>query len=385
MREVRGAQEARQSLSLLILPGDGIGPEVTEAARRVLEQAAARVGCRLKVEEGLIGGAAYDQEGHPVSEATLQRAQEADAVLLGAVGGPRYDTLPPAHRPERGLLALRAALGVYANLRPARCFPALLHNSPLKESLIAGADLLFVRELIGGIYFGQPSVVEGEGESRLGYDTMRYSVSEIKRVAAIAFQLAAKRSGRLTSVDKANVLSSSRLWRETLESLAPNYPTVTLEHIYVDNCAMQLTTAPSRFDVLVTGNLFGDILSDEAAALTGSLGLLPSAALGEGAGLYEPVHGSAPDIAGRGIANPIAAVLSAALLLRWSAGQGPAAAAIERAVELSLDQGLRTADIYTGAAGEREVGTKEITDAICAALDQDALWERGEAEVRRDV
>ena len=365
-----GAAEggARDALSILLLPGDGIGPEVTRAARQVLEEAAAQVGCRLSLEEGLIGGAAHDAEGAPVSAETLARASAADAVLLGAVGGPRYDLLPPAERPERGLLALRAHLGVYANLRPARCFAPLLHKSPLKERLIAGADLLFVRELIGGIYFGRPSGIEGEGAARAGYDTMRYSDGEVRRVAALAFELAGRRRGRLTSVDKANVLASSRLWRETLNDLAPRYPEVELEHLYVDNCAMQLTTAPGRFDVLVTGNLFGDILSDEAAALTGSLGLLPSAALGAGAGLYEPVHGSAPDIAGQGVANPIAAILSAALLLRWSGGQEEAAAAIERAVEGALAAGLRTPDIFTGAAGERRVGTEALAGEICARL-----------------
>ncbi len=353
---------------VLMLPGDGIGPEVLAVAEHALTTVCATGNFAIETTTHPFGGAAYDAHGVPVTEATLAAASAADAVLLGAVGGPQYDTVDPAVRPERGLLALRKHLGVYANLRPARCFPALAHASPLKAELTRNVDILFVRELIGGIYFGEPRGIDGPPGERRGYNTMVYSEPEIARIVRRAFGLAQKRRKRLTSVDKANVLEVHRLWRRVVDGIAPEFPDVAVDHLYVDNCAMQLATRPGQFDVVVTGNLFGDILSDEAAALTGSLGVLPSAALGEGPGLFEPVHGSAPDIAGQGIANPIAAVLSAAMLLRWSAKRNDLALRLERAVDDCLGAGLRTADLFTGRTGERQVGTQALGDAIIDAL-----------------
>jgi 3-isopropylmalate dehydrogenase len=354
---------------VLTLPGDGIGPEVTAVANQILEEVARRGGLALETSQRAFGGASVDAHGVPATDETLADAQAADAVLLGAVGGPKYNDLPPVRRPEKGLLTLRAHLGVYANLRPARCFPALAHASPLRPELTKGVDVLFVRELIGGIYFGQPRALEGAPGQRVGSNTMVYSEPEIERIVRVAFRLAGGRGKHLTSVDKANVLEVHRLWRDVVNRIAPEYPDVTVEHMYVDNCAMQLATRPGRFDTVVTGNLFGDILSDEAAALTGSLGVLPSAALGDGTGLFEPVHGSAPDIAGQGVANPIAAVLSAAMLLRWSAQRDDLAQAIERAVDTVLDAGLRTPDLFTGRPGEHKVGTAEIGAALQDALE----------------
>jgi 3-isopropylmalate dehydrogenase len=355
-------------MKILILPGDGIGPEVVAEAARVLQVAAARDGFALELAHGLIGGAAIDAHGVPLPEQTVSAARMADAVLLGAVGGPKWDTLERSIRPEKGLLGIRAALGLFANLRPAILYPQLAGASALKPEVVAGLDILIVRELTGGIYFGEPRGIRvlANGE-REGFNTDVYRESEIRRIGRAAFEAARKRNRRVCSVDKANVLEVTVLWREVISALAPEYPDVELSHMYVDNAAMQLVRAPKQFDVMVTGNLFGDILSDAAAMLTGSIGMLPSASLDEhGKGLYEPVHGSAPDIAGQGKANPLAAILSAAMLLRHTGGVPGPAAAIERAVGRVLDAGLRTGDIAT--AGCRVVSTVEMGDAVCAAL-----------------
>ena len=355
-------------MKILTLPGDGIGPEVTREALRVMRAVDRRFGLGLSFSEALIGGAAIDAHGVPLPETTLTAARGADAILLGAVGGPRWDGIERSLRPERGLLGIRAALGLFANLRPAILYPQLAAASALKPEVVAGLDILIVRELTGGIYFGEPRGirVRADGE-REGFNTDIYSESEIRRIGRVAFEAARKRGRRLCSVDKANVLEVTVLWREVMEELAPSYPDVELSHMYVDNAAMQLVRAPRQFDVVVTGNLFGDILSDAAAMLTGSIGMLPSASLDEhGKGLYEPVHGSAPDIAGQGKANPLAAILSAAMLLRYSAGMGEAATAIELAVGQVLDAGLRTADIHT--AGMQLADTTAMGEAVCAAL-----------------
>ncbi|GAB4459444.1 MAG: 3-isopropylmalate dehydrogenase [Armatimonadaceae bacterium] len=350
-----------------LLPGDGIGPEVVSAAAQVLTAVAPDV----EQQEALFGGVAYDATGHPLPEATLAKCGESDAVLLGAVGGPKYDTIePPALRPERGgLLPLRKHLGLYANLRPAILYPALASASSLKPSLVEGGlDILVVRELTGGLYFGQPKSNDGES----AVDTCVYTRSEIARIARVAFEAAQKRGKRLCSVDKANVLETSRLWRTVVHETASDYPDVELTDMLVDASAMQLVRYPKQFDVIVTENLFGDILSDEAAQLTGSLGMLPSASLGERKtefgtlGLYEPIHGSAPDIAGKGVANPLATVLSVAMLLRYSLGREDAARRIEAAVEAVLAQGVRTPDI--AEPGAATVGTAEMTDAVLNAL-----------------
>jgi 3-isopropylmalate dehydrogenase len=356
------ATELRPRIALL--PGDGIGPEIVAAARRVLEA----VG-QFEVTELVVGGASIDLHGAALTDEVLEACRRSDAVLLGAVGGPKWDTTDPqAPRPEQGLLRLRKGLGLYANLRPVRPSRALAHASPLRDERLAGTDLLVVRELTGGIYFGD----SGRDGDR-AHDTCEYSVAEIERIATVAFEAAQRRAAsnsrtpRVTSVDKANVLETSRLWRETVERLAGDYPEVELEHMLVDNAAMQLVSSPARFDVILTENMFGDILSDESAMLTGSLGMLPSASLGAGGpGLFEPVHGSAPDIAGRGIANPLATVLSAAMMLRHGLDRPEAAAVIEAAVDSVLQRGLRTFDL--AAAGEDSVGTDEITDAVLATL-----------------
>ena len=348
--------------SVLLLPGDGIGPEVVEQARRTLEAVADGLG-GLAISEADFGGAAIDKHGDPLPEATLQAARQADAVLLGAVGLPRFDELPPAERPERGLLRLRQQLGVFANLRPARSRPALRASSPLREEVVADLDVLVVRELVGGIYFGQPRGFEGEGDERAGFNTMRYTAGEVRRIAQVAFVAAAGRRGKVCSVDKANVLEVSSLWRETVAEVGGEHPQVELSHMYVDNAAMQLAAAPAQFDVIVTGNLFGDILSDLAAILAGSIGMLPSASLdAAGRGLYEPVHGSAPDLAGRDRANPCAAILSVAMMLRFSLGAEKAAAAIEAAVDRTLAAGLRTADI--AAAGAEACSCRRMGEAV---------------------
>ena len=329
--------------NIAVIPGDGIGPEIIAQARLVLEAVSQKHGFAIQFTEVLMGGAAIDQTGQPLPEETLDICKASHAVLLGAVGGPKWDNFPGHLRPEAGLLGIRAGLGLFANLRPAKVYGALAEASPLKKELVENLDIMMVRELTGGLYFGERGRTENSA-----YDTERYSVFEIERIARRGFILAQKRSGRLCSVDKANVLESSRLWRETVNQLAEEYPGVELTHMYVDNCAMQLVRNPRQFDVVVTSNMFGDILSDEASQICGSIGMLPSASLGEGDfGLYEPIHGSAPDIAGQDAANPLGAILSAAMMLRYSLGEERAAQDIERAVEKALTQG-RTKDIGDG-------------------------------------
>ena len=355
------------SRRVLVLAGDGIGAEVVPQALRVL----GALGLDLDYERADMGGCAIDEHGAPLPPETLAAAREADAVLLGAVGGPKWDDLPTAERPEKGLLALRAGLDAFANLRPALLFAPLADASSLKAELVADLDILIVRELAGGIYFGEPRGVARDSRGRRGVNTYVYHEREIDRIARVAFDLAAKRSGKLASVDKANVLEATRLWRDVVNEVHAEYPQVALEHLYVDNAAMQLVRAPKQFDVIVTGNMFGDILSDVAAMLTGSLGMLPSASLNaDGQGIYEPVHGTAPDIAGRNLANPLAAILSAAMMLRYSLEAPDAAERIERAVQRVLGEGLRTADILPSRADERlrQVGTDEMADAVIAAL-----------------
>ena len=354
--------------TILILPGDGIGPEIVTEARKVLDVVNGRFQLGLSFDEALIGGCAIDATGVPFPDETLAKAQAADAILLGAVGGPQWDTLDRAIRPERGLLAIRSQLGLFGNLRPAVLYPQLADASSLKPEVVAGLDILIVRELTGGIYFGEPRGIDvNEVGERRGYNTYVYTDSEIKRIGRLAFESARKRNGRVCSVDKANVLEVTMLWREVMTELCGEYPDVELSHMYVDNAAMQLVRAPKQFDVIVTGNMFGDILSDQASMLTGSIGMLPSASLNQdGKGLYEPSHGSAPDIAGKGVANPLATILSAAMLLRYSFAQGEAADAIEQAVGVVLDQGLRTADIAT--QGCTTVGTVTMGDAVVSAL-----------------
>ena len=356
------------SYRITLLAGDGIGPEITAVARRLLEVVAQQHNFSLSFDPQPVGGAAIDATGEPLPASTLSACRGADAVLLAAIGGPQYDNLPRAKRPESGLLALRSGMELFANLRPVKIVPALIGASTLREEVISGVDLMVVRELTGGIYFGQPKgrVTSDSGEER-GFNTMTYSSSEIDRIARVGFDLAVQRSGRLCSVDKANVLDVSQLWRERVDAMASDYSGVEVSHMYVDNAAMQLVRAPRQFDVLLTGNLFGDILSDEAAMLTGSIGMLPSASLGsEGPGLFEPVHGSAPDIAGQDKANPLAMVLSAAMMLRIGLKQEAAAASLEKAVDAVLAQGLRTGDLM--AEGCTAVGCQAIGDALLKAL-----------------
>jgi 3-isopropylmalate dehydrogenase len=350
-------------MRIAVLPGDGIGPEIIAQARRVLD----RLGLKFEFEEAPVGGAAYAAHGDPLPESTLKAARAADAILFGAVGDPKYDQLPRAKRPEQAILGLRKALGLFANLRPAQVFPELAAASSLKSEVVAGLDILIVRELTGDIYFGQPKGIRDKNGEREGFDTMLYSESEVRRIARVGFEAARKRSRKLCSVDKANVLETSQLWRDVLNEEAKKYGDVELTHMYVDNCAMQLVRNPKQFDVIVTGNLFGDILSDEASMLTGSIGMLPSASLdANGKGLYEPIHGTAPDIAGKGAANPLATILSAAMMLRYSLRQEAAAERVEAAVRRVLGEGYRTADILT--AGMRKVGTQEMGDAVLGAL-----------------
>jgi 3-isopropylmalate dehydrogenase len=352
---------------ILILPGDGIGPEITAQAEKVLDGLRSKYRFDVEWSHALLGGSAYDATGEPLPAATLEAAGKADAVLLAAVGGPKYDTLPRDKRPERGLLGIRAAMGLYANLRPAILYPELAAASSLKPELVADLDILIVRELTGGIYFGQPRGIEQRQGQRVGINTEVYSESEIERIARSAFEAAQLRGKRLCSVDKANVLESSELWRETVIRVGQDFPDVQLSHQYVDNAAMQLVRAPKQFDVIVTSNLFGDILSDVAAQLTGSIGMLPSASLNQrGQGLYEPIHGSAPDIAGKGVANPLAMILSLAMLLRYSLKRGDLADKVQKAVRHVLADGLRTADI--ARAGEKAVGTEEMGAAVVARL-----------------
>jgi 3-isopropylmalate dehydrogenase len=350
-------------MKIAVLPGDGIGPEIIAQATKVLRKLVPA----LELKEAPVGGAGYEAAGDPLPPATLALARQADAVLFGAVGDSRYDRLERAKRPEQAILGLRKELGLFANLRPAQVHPELAGASALKPEVVAGLDLLIVRELTGDIYFGQPRGIREVAGVREGFDTMRYSEPEIRRIARVGFEAARKRSKRLCSVDKANVLETSQLWREVISIEARAFPDIELTHMYVDNCAMQLVRNPKQFDVIVTGNLFGDILSDEASMLTGSIGMLPSASLDErGKGLYEPIHGSAPDIAGKGVANPLATILSAALMLRYSLNQPAAAARIEDAVRKVLRDGLRTADIHT--PGTRRVGTAEMGAALLEAL-----------------
>jgi 3-isopropylmalate dehydrogenase len=344
-------------MKITVLPGDGIGPEVTREALRVIKGLGTIFGIGIETDEHMIGAAAIREAGTPLPDETIDSCLTSDAVLLGAVGSPEFDHLLPEERPEIGLLRLRKALGGFANLRPAKAIPALIDSSPLRREVFEGTDMLIVRELLGGLYFGEPRGFAPDRSE--AWNTMRYTAGEIERVARVAFEAAQKRRGRVTSVDKANVLETSRLWRETVTRVGQEYPGVELEHLFVDACAMHLVTDPSRFDVILTENLFGDILSDEAAVLTGSLGMLASATIGGSIDLYEPVHGSAPDIAGRDIANPIGAILSAAMLFRYTAKCEPAARAIEQAIEKVLGEGYRTADIASGGpvSSTTEIGS----------------------------
>jgi 3-isopropylmalate dehydrogenase len=355
-------------MKIAVLPGDGIGTEIVAEAVKVLQA----LDLGFEMEQALVGGAAYEAQGHPLPESTLELARQADAVLFGAVGDWKYDKLERALRPEQAILGLRKHLQLFANFRPAICYEQLTHASSLKPELVAGLDILIIRELTGDIYFGQPrgrraspdGAFQGAPEA---FDTMRYSRPEIERIAHVAFQAARKRGKKVTSVDKANVLETFQFWKDVVTEIHAQYPDVELDHMYVDNAAMQLVKAPKKFDVIVTGNMFGDILSDEAAMLTGSIGMLPSASLNDRKqGLYEPSHGSAPDIAGQGVANPLATILSAAMMLRFSLDQAEAADRIERAVKDVLAQGLRTADIHS--EGTTRVGTKEMGDAVVARL-----------------
>ena len=350
-------------MKICVLPGDGIGPEIMAEAVRVLKA----LDLKFEMEEAHLGGCAVDAAGDPYPEATQRLAQAADAVLLGAVGGPKWDTLARELRPERGLLGIRKQLGLFANLRPAILYPELANASTLKPEVVAGLDILIVRELTGDIYFGQPRGIELRDGERYGFNTMHYTESEIRRILRVAFEAARKRSKKLCSVDKMNVLETTQLWRDVANETAPEYPDVELSHMLVDNAAMQLVRNPKQFDVMVTGNMFGDILSDEASMLTGSIGMLPSASLdANNKGLYEPSHGSAPDIAGKGVANPLATILSAAMMLRYTFAQEDAALRIEGAVKKVLAQGFRTGDIYE--TGTQKVGTKAMGDAVLAAL-----------------
>ncbi len=358
---------------ILTLPGDGIGPEVTREALRVLEQVCAADGIRLEAEEAPVGGACLEAHDKPLLPATLERARSVDAVLLGAVGGPQWDARPIAERPEQALLKLRSGLELFANLRPVKVFGPLVDSSTLRSDIIADVDLLVVRELTGGIYFGLPRGREGEAGAQRAYNTLVYSEGEIVRLARRGFEIAQLRSKKLHSVDKANILESSILWREVVDQVAADYPDVTVEHMYVDNCAMQLVRYPAQFDVIITTNMFGDILSDEAAMLTGSIGMLPSASIGALSndkgyplGMYEPVHGSAPDIAGQGLANPLATILSVALMLRYSFHNTQAADAVEAAVEQVLVDGHRTADLVK--SGEVAISTQEMGDRVVENL-----------------
>jgi 3-isopropylmalate dehydrogenase len=353
---------------ILILPGDGIGPEIVAQAEKVLAFLIEERGIKLDLEHGLLGGCAVDEAGVPLPDETLSKAKESDAILLGSVGGPKWDTIERSIRPERGLLAIRSGLGLFANLRPANLFPQLASASTLRDDVVSGLDIMIVRELTGGIYFGEPRGIRTlDDGQREGYNTLVYSESEIERIARVAFETAEKRQGRLCSVDKANVLEATELWREVVTDLSKDYPGVELQHMYVDNAAMQLVRDPKQFDVMVTTNMFGDILSDLASMLTGSIGMLPSASLAsDGSGMYEPCHGSAPDIAGQNIANPLATILSLSMLFRYSLSESVVADQIEQAVSQVLSDGLRTKDI--DAEGMTCVGTNEMGDAVVKAM-----------------
>ncbi|MBK8324603.1 MAG: 3-isopropylmalate dehydrogenase [Betaproteobacteria bacterium] len=353
-------------MKIALLAGDGIGPEILREAVRVLEVLRGE-GLKVETEEAPIGGAAYDVAGDPLPAATLALAKAADAVLFGAVGGPKYDALPRDKRPEKAILGLRKECDFFANLRPATVFPELAGASTLKPEVVSGLDIMIVRELTGDIYFGEPRGITGEKGSRMGFNTMRYTEAEIRRILHIGFRTARQRGKRLCSVDKMNVLETTQLWRDIADEMAPEYPDVSLSHMLVDNCAMQLVRNPRQFDVVVTGNIFGDILSDEASMLTGSIGMLPSASLdADGKGLYEPIHGSAPDITGKGIANPLAQILSLAMMFKYTFGRADIAARIEGAVRKALASGLRTADI--AVAGEKTCSTADMGAAVIKAL-----------------
>ena len=356
------------SKKVLVLPGDNIGPEIVTEAVKVLEKVSDQFNLGIELDYAHLGGAALDAVGEPCPQETLDKARQSDAILLGAVGGPQWDDVERHLRPEKGLLTIRSELDLFGNLRPAIMYPQLAHASSLKSEFVSGLDILIVRELVGGIYFGEPRGIRTlENGEREGYNTYKYSESEIRRIGKMAFEAAMVRGKRLCSVDKSNVLEATVLWKEVISDMAADYPEVELSHLYVDNAAMQLVMAPKQFDVVVTGNMFGDILSDTAAMLTGSIGMLPSASLDkDGGGMYEPCHGSAPDIAGQGVANPLATILSVAMMLRYSLDAVEAADAIEQAVSNVLDQGLRTGDIYTD--GMRRVGTVEMGNAVVAAL-----------------
>ena len=357
-----------QKKKVLLLPGDGIGQEVTASAGRILEKIVQLEGAEIELLEGLIGGAAIDSTGDPLPKETLELAKECDAVLLGGVGGPKWDDLPTDKKPEKGLLRIRQELDLFANLRPALLFPPLSSASSLKSELVENLDILILRELTGGIYFGEPRGVELRENERVGFNTLVYSEGEIERIARVGFELAEKRSGKVCSVDKANVLEVSQLWREVVNDIAVDYPGVELSHMYVDNAAMQLVRQPKQFDVIVTGNMFGDILSDVAAMLTGSLGMLPSASLASnGSGLYEPVHGTAPDIAGQDLANPLATILSVAMMCKYSLDLPKAANSIETAVSAVLEAGYRTSDIFSDAA-QTQVGCVEMSELVLERL-----------------
>ena len=356
------------SKKVLVLPGDNIGPEIVTEAVKILEKVSDQFNLGIELDYAHLGGAALDAVGEPCPQETLDKARQSDAILLGAVGGPQWDDVERHLRPEKGLLTIRSELDLFGNLRPAIMYPQLAHASSLKPEFVSGLDILIVRELVGGIYFGEPRGIRTlENGEREGYNTYKYSESEIRRIGKMAFEAAMVRGKRLCSVDKSNVLEATVLWKEVISDMAADYPEVELSHLYVDNAAMQLVMAPKQFDVVVTGNMFGDILSDTAAMLTGSIGMLPSASLDkDGGGMYEPCHGSAPDIAGQGVANPLATILSVAMMLRYSLDAVEAADAIEQAVSNVLDQGLRTGDIYTD--GMQRVGTVAMGDAVAAAL-----------------
>ena len=357
-----------QKKKVLLLPGDGIGQEVTASAGRILEKIVQLEGVEIELLEGLIGGAAIDSAGDPLPKETLELAKECDAVLLGGVGGPKWDDLPTEEKPEKGLLRIRQELDLFANLRPALLFPPLSSASSLKPELVENLDILILRELTGGIYFGEPRGVELRENERVGFNTLVYSEGEIERIARVGFELAEKRSGKVCSVDKANVLEVSQLWREVVNDIAVDYPGVELSHMYVDNAAMQLVRQPKQFDVIVTGNMFGDILSDVAAMLTGSLGMLPSASLASnGSGLYEPVHGTAPDIAGQDLANPLATILSVAMMCKYSLDLPKAANSVETAVSAVLEAGDRTSDIFSDSA-QTQVGCVEMSELVLERL-----------------
>lgn len=357
-----------QKKKVLLLPGDGIGQEVTASAGRILEKIVQLEGVEIELLEGLIGGAAIDSAGDPLPKETLELAKECDAVLLGGVGGPKWDDLPTEKKPEKGLLRIRQELDLFANLRPALLFPPLSSASSLKPELVENLDILILRELTGGIYFGEPRGIELRENERVGFNTLVYSEGEIERIARVGFELAEKRSGKVCSVDKANVLEVSQLWREVVNDIAVDYPGVELSHMYVDNAAMQLVRQPKQFDVIVTGNMFGDILSDVAAMLTGSLGMLPSASLASnGSGLYEPVHGTAPDIAGQDLANPLATILSVAMMCKYSLDLPKAANSIETAVSAVLEAGYRTSDIFSDSA-QTQVGCVEMSELVLERL-----------------